>query len=149
MVVVVLLDLVAVPSALALTAQSGPTVAVHVRPGTGKPTSAFSVSLKLPAATGLSGGLQRSDSVAVSGPHHSGCVSSASMTLPSDPAGTTVDARLAPKHFGGHWCMGTFRGTVTETQTVQCGPVEARVCPQIVIAPETIGRFRFRVTRRG
>jgi hypothetical protein len=67
------------------------------------------------------------------------------MALPAAAAGSTVRARLVPGHVGGRWCTGTFRGVITQTVSVTCGSGPAVACPMLVIAPQTIGRFHFRV----
>ncbi|HWD76073.1 MAG TPA: hypothetical protein VG371_13100 [Solirubrobacteraceae bacterium] len=118
---------------------------VHVRPATGGPRSAFAVSLRIPTTTGTSGQYRRTDSLTVTGPRRTGCVWRAAMGLPAGAAGSTVRVRLVPGRLGGHWCAGRFQGVVTESQSVICGPNPARACPLVMIASQTIGRFRFRV----
>jgi hypothetical protein len=118
---------------------------VDVRPATGGPHSVFTVSLRIPTKAGTSGQDHRTDSLTVTGPHRSGCVSRAAIVLPAGAAGSSVRVRLVPGRLGGRWCAGSFQGVVTETQSVICGPNPARACPLVMIAPQTIGRFRFRV----
>jgi hypothetical protein len=118
---------------------------VHVRPATGGPHSAFAVSLRIPAGTGTFGQGRRTDSLSVTGPNRGGCVSRAAMDLPAGAAGSTVRVRLVPARFGGRWCPGSFQGVITESESVICGPNPARACPLVMVAPQTIGRFRFRV----
>jgi hypothetical protein len=118
---------------------------VHVHPATGGPHSAFTVSLRIPTTTVTSGQYRRTDSLTVTGPHRTGCVWRAAIGLPAGAAGSTVRVRLVPGRLGGHWCAGSFQGVVTESQSVFCGPNPARACPLAVVAPQTIGRFRFRV----
>jgi hypothetical protein len=137
--------LVAVPMARATSAQ---TAAVHVRPATGGPRTAFAVSVRIPAQTGTFVGFRRSDSLSASGPSGKGCVGSTEVPLPAAAAGSTVHLRVAPGR-GSHWCAGTFHGLITENQSARCGgPPQQIACPMIMIRPQTIGRFRF-VVRRG
>ena len=145
--IAVLAGLLAVPIAGASGTSS--TNPVHVHPSTGGPRTAFTVSVRIPAQTGTFGQLRRSDSLTVTGPSRRGCVGSTEMPLPARAAGSTVRLRLVPGHRPSHWCMGTFRGVVTESQSVQCGgPPQQIVCPMLMIRPQTIGRFRF-VVRHG
>jgi hypothetical protein len=137
--------LIAVPMAGATSAQ---TAAVHVRPATGGPRTAFAVSVRIPAQTGTFVGFRRSDSLSASGPSGPGCVGSTEMPLPAAAAGSTVHVRVAPGR-RSHWCAGTFHGVITESQSARCGgPPQQIACPMIMIRPQTIGRFRF-VVRRG
>jgi hypothetical protein len=56
-------------------------------------------------------------------------------------------ARLAGAGTGGatSWCAGTFHGRVVMTERLLCGP--PRLCPMLMIRPQTVARFRFKVTR--
>lgn len=137
---------VLVAGAAASTAPGQATV--HVRPFRGGPRTAFTVSVRIPTQTGTFGQFHRSDVLSVGGPRRPGCVSSARMVLPAATAGSTVRARLVPGHRPAHWCAGTFRGVIMETQSVICGGSPHLVCPLVLIRPQTIGRFRF-VVRRG
>ncbi|HET8979377.1 MAG TPA: hypothetical protein VFN87_14530 [Solirubrobacteraceae bacterium] len=120
-------------------------VSVRLQPGAGGPRTTFTVSFRRRAQTGIQGGVSRRDSVIVFGPRRSRCVSTAEMGTPTGAAGTMVHVRLAPGRLGGRWCAGTFRGEIEETVSVLCRPGPARACPMVMIAPQTIGRFRFRV----
>lgn len=122
------------------------TVVVRVSPPVGSRTQSFAISLRRPTATGGTGLFRRHDSLTVAGPRRRGCVSAAEVGLPDGPAGRTTAATLDPRHLGGRWCVGTFRGIVVQTETVHCaaGPIP-RACPFLVVAPQTIGRFHFRV----
>src|SRR5579884_927790 len=124
-----------------------PLVPVHVGPARGGPHTRFTVSLRVPAATGPASGVRRTDAVWVTGPRRSGCLSVAQGTLPVAAAHQLVRVRLAPG-IGQRWCAGTFRGVVTQTISVVCGPPREFACPMVMIAPQTIGRFRFHVATR-
>jgi hypothetical protein len=139
------LTLVAAPHAVALPIISGPLTPASVTPATGGPHTSFTVSLRNPSLTGITPEWQRWDTVGVLGPHRSGCVSSATAAMPGAGFHARVRMKLNPARFGGRWCVGTFHGTIVENQRFVCGP--ERVCPQLVIAPQTIARFRFRVTK--
>ncbi|HWE09694.1 MAG TPA: hypothetical protein VG325_10085 [Solirubrobacteraceae bacterium] len=139
-----LLVIVAVAVPIAADATLAP---VRVRPATGGPHSAFTVSLRIPATTGTTGEYRRTDSVTVTGPTRTGCRSRAALALPGGTAGSTVRVRLVPGRLGGHWCAGSFQGVITESQSLVCRTNPARACPLVMVAPRTIGRFRFRVRR--
>jgi hypothetical protein len=144
--VAVLLAGTIVPAAGALGI-SDPLTPVHVAPGTGHPGTTFKLSLRSPDQTGASGDLRRQDTLSVAGPHRSGCVSSAHMTLPAARAHQLVSMSLKPSRLGGRWCQGTFKGEIDEAQRFVCDP--PHLCPQLEIRPRTIARFTFRVTRTG
>jgi hypothetical protein len=145
--------LIAVPVAGAVAAGSNAAASsgltpVHVQPSVGGPRSAFTVSLRVPQQTGTSAGVRRTDTLTATGPSRPGCVSSAEQPLRAATAGSTVRVRLVPGGRSAHWCAGTFHGSIVESQTVRCGPPLAQIlCPQIMIRPQTIGRFRFDVRR--
>ncbi len=136
----------AVPGALkpGTTQPSLTMTPVHVRPVIGGPRSAFTVSLRIPAQTGTIGQVHRSDSLTATGPRRGGCVSSVQTVLPAAPAGSTVRVRLVPRR-RRHWCTGTFHGVIIESQSITCGGAPTTACPLLMIRPQTIGRFRFRV----
>ena len=137
--------LAAAALAPAASGSAGPSAAsVAVRPAVGGPHSAFTVSVRIPAQTGTVGTFHRSDVLSAGGPNRPGCVSSARVVLAPAPAGSTVRVRLVPGHRPAHWCAGTFRGVIMETQSVTCGGGGTRLaCPMVMIRPQTIGRFRF------
>jgi hypothetical protein len=139
------LTLGAAPYAVAVSIISGPLTPASVTPVTGGPHSSFTVSLRNPSLTGITSQWQRWDTVGVVGPHQAGCVSSATAVMPGATLHARVRVKLNPSRLGGRWCVGRFRGTIVENQRFVCGP--ARVCPELVIAPRTIARFTFRVTK--
>ena len=131
-----------VPVALAATG----TTPARVSPGRGGIHTRFHFSMRLPTATGITGHVSRSDSVDITGPKRSECVSSATSVLPSGGAGTMVRETFSPARLGGRWCTGTFHGEVLEIQRVVCSPLPVMiVCPQLEVAPQVIARFSFRV----
>ncbi len=74
------------------------------------------------------------------------------MALGATRAGSQVRETLKPAGHGGIWCAGTFRGRIVEYLSPICQPIKgsatvAIVCPDIVVAPQTIGRFSFRVKK--
>jgi hypothetical protein len=126
------------PAALASTRMS-------LKPGLGKPTTGFVLSFRAPARTGSFGALRSHYQVYASGPKGTGCTSSVSIALRQTRRGAHVRITLRPKGHRGVWCVGRFRGRVAELETTLCQPT--RACPDIVIAPRTVGRFSFRVRK--
>jgi hypothetical protein len=117
---------------------------VHITPHLGGPRTTFHVGVRVTVATGTFGTVRRRDTIVVSGPDRQGCASSASVALPNTAAGAQRSMALHPRRFGGHWCKGRFNGRVVETSTIVCGGPHL-ACPQVVVAPQTIARFHFRV----
>jgi hypothetical protein len=138
------LTLAAAPFAVAISIVSGPLTGASVTPTIGSPRTSFTVSLRNPSLTGITTEWRRWDTIGVLGPQHSGCVSSATATMPGARLHARVRTKLNPARFGGRWCVGTFRGTIFANQRLVCGP--ERVCPLLEIAPRQIARFTFRVT---
>jgi len=138
--------LAVVPVAGALTPAAATTTKVVVRPRTGGPHTRFRFSFTTPVSTGISGEWNRVDTLSVSHPKHSGCVSSGDAILPRSQAGATVRVTLNPSRLGGRWCTGTFRGEIIESQRIICSPLPVDVCPELAVMPRVIARFRFRVT---
>lgn len=146
LVLVAGLALAFVPAAGALTAAVAATTKVVVTPGTGGPRTKFKFSFRAPNATGVGSDWSRVNTLSVDGPEHSSCVWEGAVTLPRSPAGTMVRITLNPSRLGGSWCTGTFHGEVVESQRIICLPLPVDACPQLVIAPQVIARFKFRVT---
>ena len=129
----------------ALASSAAASVRVYVSPSAGRPATAFVVRFRAPRTTGNVGGLHSHYQLYASRRKGRNCSSSISMALGATRAGSMVRARLRPRHA---WCVGTFRGRIVEFITNVCGPPQgAIVCPNIVVAPELIGRFSFRVAR--
>jgi hypothetical protein len=82
--------------------------------------------------------------VSVKAPERRGCISSLTVGVGARAAHALVKLRLSPGS-GHSWCPGRFHGQVVQYQSVVCGPPQMVVCPLLVIAPQTIARFRFRV----
>lgn len=144
------LALAAASSASAVPLDSGHGVRVRVSPRTGHPHTTFRFRLRLPSQLPAMTSWARRDTLSVIGPHREGCIAAASVGLPSDPAGGPVTVRLNPAKLGGdgRWCIGRFHGTVVDTERVMCSPPPVYImCPEIMIAPQVIARFTFRVTR--
>jgi hypothetical protein len=137
----------AVVAASAAAAGLGPTTRVTVRPGSGTPHTRFALSFRVPLATGTFGSLIRTDTVSVTGPHAANCQAGATRTLRPARKGKRVRLTLRPAKGGGGWCAGRWRGTVVQSEAFRCKPIPTAliVCPQLVVAPRTIARFRFRV----
>jgi hypothetical protein len=134
------------PAAGALTAGTAATTKVAVTPGTGGTHTRFRFSFRMPTATGLAGGWSRVNMLSVDTRMRSGCVWEASSALPRLPAGRMMRVSLNPSRLGGSWCTGTFHGEIVESQRIICSPLPVDVCPQLVIAPQVLARFKFRVT---
>ncbi len=133
---------VSVPAAVAAE------TTVSVSPGRGGVHTNFTLHFAIPAATGITGAINVSDDVTVSGPGHPGCIGETGLSLHSAPAHTAFTITLNPSHLDSHWCLGTFTGALMQRETSVCqpGPVQAAiVCPLYVLAPHVIGRFRFTV----
>ena len=138
------------PMAGAAPLQTVTPVTVHVTPGSGGPRTTFRLTLRNPFAIGPAATVQRSETVAVNGPHRRGCVWSGVMPVPAAPAQQLVRMALRPSRLAGGgattWCTGTFRGSVVITQRLRCAP--PLMCLMLEIRPQTIARFSFTVTRR-
>ena len=128
--------LIAVPTACA------ELIAVRVSPGRGGLHTRFDVRFRSPSTLGRGGIIDRSDTVTVAGPAGRGCRSSQSRAVTSAAQGATVHVTLTP---GPGWCAGHFKGAIVAEEHVVCQGGE--MCPQFVVAPQTIGRFQFTVTR--
>ena len=64
--------------------------------------------------------------------------------------GSRVHLTLKPSGRGGTWCAGKFHGRIVEYISTVCQPLKTVIiCPDIVIAPQTIGRFSFSVRKAG
>lgn len=135
----------AVAPAAGSTGGLAPTTRVTVKPGSGTPQTRFAVRFRVPVATGTFGSLVRTDTVSVSGPRRSGCQSGVTRTLRPTRKGRKVTLTLRPASGRGGWCAGRWHGTVVQSERIRCTPVGTQVCPQLVVAPRTIGRFNFRV----
>jgi hypothetical protein len=134
-------------SAVALTpAAAQAHVRVSIKPGSGRPTTSFSVSFLSPHGTGRLASIRRTDRLNVTGPEARGrCVSRHSITLPATRKGHRVRVTLNPRKFGGAWCVGRFHGSVLELRTRICTVAPQRACPLVMIPARTIARFSFRV----
>jgi hypothetical protein len=115
-----------------------------VTPAPGHRHTRFTISFHTQMATGTFVGMRRTDQVSVTGPQRSGCVGSASVGAGPQPADSLVKVHLGPGS-GHRWCTGRFHGEVVQYQSSTCGPPQMIVCPQLVLAPQTIARFSFRV----
>ena len=122
---------------------SSATTRVYVSPGTGHPRTTFKLTMRVPRATGQSGTQLTTDTLTISGPDRQGCAASATMVLPKAAAGERVVVKADPRRHGGRWCVGTFHGRLVETISIICTPT--RACPMVVVAPQTLARFHFRV----
>ncbi|MGH2889121.1 MAG: hypothetical protein ACRDNJ_05805 [Solirubrobacteraceae bacterium] len=144
------LALVAASTASAIPLVTGHGVRVRVSPHTGHPRTTFRFRLRLPSQLPAMISWARRDTLSVIGPHRAGCVAATTVALPTDSPGAAVNVRLNPARLGedGRWCIGRFHGTVVDTERVICSPPPVYImCPDIMIAPQVIARFTFRVTR--
>ncbi|MGB9186128.1 MAG: hypothetical protein WCB67_18925 [Solirubrobacteraceae bacterium] len=128
----------------ALAAVASAASQAGVAPAPGHRTTRFSISFRTQMATGNFSGVRRTDVVSVTGPQRGGCVASRSLDAGAQPAETLVRVQLGPGS-GHRWCTGLFRGEVVQSQSVICGPPQMIVCPQLVLAPQTIATFSLRV----
>ncbi|HEY6524773.1 MAG TPA: hypothetical protein VIY10_13430 [Solirubrobacteraceae bacterium] len=142
--------LAAVPVAGAIPLQTAAPVTARVSPGTGGPRTTFTLSWRNPAQTTTEEAPRRSETVQISGPRHSGCVSSGQLTVQPAAVQQVMRLSLTPRRMSATatrtWCTGTFHGSILQTQRFACAP--PHLCPLIEIRPQTIGRFTFRVKRR-
>jgi len=130
-------------SALAAGARSSH---VSVTPGSGDPRTTFVISLRLPQTTRQLASVTRRDVLSVSGPGLAGCASRATVTLRAGRPAARRTATLNPQRLGGAWCPGEFHGRVVQYEVLRCTTGPAQVCPDFLLAPVTIARFRFHVT---
>jgi hypothetical protein len=121
---------------------------VTVTPARGTPTTTFTVRFKTPFATGSSHGLRTSEIVSMAdrGQTSPSCTGNAAKQLrpavAHDRVSVTFSAAAKP------WCTGAYGGTIMLYRSVICDPgppAARRACPEIVFAPELIGRFRLTV----
>jgi hypothetical protein len=115
-----------------------------VAPALGHRHTRFTISFHTEMATGTFAGTRRTDVVSVNGRQRGGCVASRSVDAGAQLANALVKVHLGPGS-GHHWCTGLFHGEVVQSQSIICGPPQMIVCPQLVIAPQTIARFSIRV----
>jgi hypothetical protein len=115
----------AVAAASAAATDLRPTTRVTVRPASGTAHTRFAFTFRIPVATGRFGSLIRTDTLSVNGPRGGHCESRATRTLKPARKGKRV--------------------TVVQSVMLRCAPVGMQVCPELVVAPQTIARFRFRV----
>jgi hypothetical protein len=135
--------------AIAITPAVGQArVRVSMTPGSGRPSTVFTVSFRSPDRTGRFASVQRTDVLSASGPKpKAGCVATVSTTLPATRKGHRLRVRLRPGRRGGSWCVGRFRGSVVERLTSICREAPRHACPLVLIRPRTIARFSFVVRR--
>ena len=135
-----------VAGAPAQAAGAGLSTHVSVKPGSGNPRTRFVLSLRIPEATGTFGSVVRHDTLSVSGPRGRRCVSSVTVRLRSAKRGARLTLTLRPASLGtGGWCTGEFNGRVVQHEGLRCPPRPMHVCPDFLLAPRTIARFRFHV----
>jgi hypothetical protein len=140
---------VALAGALAASAQAAsaaPSTRVSVKPGSGGPRTHFAVTFRVPVAIGTFGSVVRRDTVRVNGPRATRCVSSATATLRRARKGAKAKLTLGPGSVArGGWCAGLWHGTVLQTEVPRCIASPTRACPDVIVKPQTLARFRFRV----
>ena len=130
--------------ATAWAAGAVPTVAVHVSPPTGLPSTKFTISFRTSDRTGVHGALARRDELmGAVARHSSGCVSSFDASAPVGGAGTVIRVVVGPARLGGQWCTGRWSGRIEELETPVCKAGQA--CPQFIILRGVIGHFAFTV----
>jgi hypothetical protein len=103
------------------------------------------VRFTAPQATGTADGAGHSYSVAAGGPQHThGCLDSVRAQPVVKRAGEAMAVRLRAGAQPGHWCPGSYHGTVSEVIRPVCAAGTA--CPQYVVL-RPLGSFSFRVVR--
>jgi hypothetical protein len=147
-ILVTALSAAAAASAAPAAVTFGPHTAVTVTPARGTPTTTFTVGFKTPVATGSSQGsrIWEVASVASRGRTSASCTSG--MAVPLRPTVAHHHISVALPASAKPWCTGTYAGTITLNRTIRCdpGPPSRRAaCPELVFAPELIGRFQFTV----
>ena len=117
-------------------------------PSAGHRRTAFHLSFVVPETTGHSATTTRRDIVSLVTDRRRRCVWQGSLVLPYAQAGTTQRVTLTPRRLHGRvWCTGTFVGDVIQEDIQSCGPPQAAImCPALIIRPQVIARFQFRVT---
>ena len=135
----------ALAAASAAAAGLAPTTRVTVKPGSGGPQTQFALRFRVPVATGTFGTVIRTDTLSARGPRGVRCQSSTRRTLRPARKGKRVTVTLRPGKGRGGWCAGRWHGRVLQSVSIRCDPTPARACPQLVVAPQTIATFRFRV----
>jgi hypothetical protein len=135
----------AVAAAPAAATGLRPTTRVTVRPASGTAHTRFAFSFRIPVATGRFGSLTRTDTLSVNGPRGRHCEGRATRALKPARKGKRVTLRVGPGKASGGWCAGQWHGTVVQSLRLRCAPPGMQVCPELVVAPQTIARFRFRV----
>jgi hypothetical protein len=144
---IAVLGIAGIPAAAdAVPAHATSTMHVAVSPGTGSPSRHFAVSFRAGVATGQSGDVIRSYRVTAGAAKRTGCQSGAAVSAPATAKGAMVRVTLSPGKRSA-WCTGTYKGQVWLYQTVRCGPPVDAACPQVLIRPQVVGTFTFRVTR--
>ena len=130
------------------TASGGGSGAV-LTPATGHRRTAFQLSFVVPETTERTATTTRRDIVSLVTDRRRRCVWQGSLVLPYARAGTTQRVTLTPRRLHGRvWCVGTFVGDVVQEEILGCGPPQTAImCPALVIRPQVIARFQFRVTR--
>lgn len=123
-----------------------------LKPGSGTRHTRLTLSFRVPETTGQSGTVTRRDvvSLVLNARHHGRCVSWGWLVAPYANQGTIEQMTLSPGRFHGRsWCLGIFVGDVVQEQIDSCGPPqELVVCPQVIVEPQVIARFRFHIARR-
>ena len=137
--------LLVVLAASATAAGTRPSTRVTVKPGSGTAQTRFGFSFRVPVATGRFGSMVRTDTFSVSGPGAGHCQSRVTRTLRVAKKGARIKLTLRPAKGRGGWCAGQWHGNVVQTEVIRCSPSPARACPELVVAPQTIASFRFRV----
>ena len=120
---------------------------VSVTPSAGKQRTSFVVKFRAPNATGASATLRTHFQVSAAGSRGKRCTASTSVAVGPTERGQRIRVKLAPRGASHLWCAGRFHGQIVEISEVVCRPIPKIACPQIEIAPRTIGHFSFRVKK--
>lgn len=142
------------PVAVAVAVAAPAARAVHgsgtsLVPRTGRIHTRFELSFTVPETTGSAGTYTRRDVLSIAGTRRARCVWRGALVLPDARQGTTERVTLTPSRMGGRaWCWGAFVGDVVQEEIQRCGPPQAAImCPALVVRPQVIAQFSFRVKR--
>jgi hypothetical protein len=147
-ILVAALTVAAAATAVQATGMFGLRTPITVTPAKGTPTTTFTARFKTPLTTGSSHELRSWEiaSVVDNRQPSASCTSTTAKRLPPAVVHHRVSVTLSAA--AKPWCTGAYTGTVTLYRAIICGPgpIQRRLaCPEIAFAPESIGRFRFRV----
>jgi hypothetical protein len=126
------------------TTAAAPSHGVAVTPGSGHPTTTFSLRFIAPALTRTEPRSRIGFAVSLLTPAATSCIGTRSLQAPAAKEGDPVSVTLDPARLGGTWCTGVHRVRVIETESPVCHA--GTMCPEFVRVIRTVGTATFRVT---